>query len=143
VFVVSYYFTAAISAWGLAWDFARDRAIWSVPVTICAVMLVAMRNKVIKGFWRPDIWIGLAGAIGSPILVILAVFVYKFIIYFPERDAEQQKELQTLRSSTTPAGVPRKFTRIEIEVRQQAIRDLTKCDYRRPRSSCRAYSQAY
>jgi hypothetical protein len=88
-------------------------------------MLVAMGNKATKGSWRPDIWVGLLGAIGSPILVVLAVFVYQFIIYPPERDAEQQKELRTLRSLTAPAAVPRKFTRTEIEVRQQAIRDLS------------------
>jgi hypothetical protein len=91
---ISYYARDAIWSFQAVWTVASEKLLWSVPIALVSATIAAARRKVSSGTWGKDTLIAaLYGAIGGPVIILIAAFLINFIRYPSVREAEMLSRL--------------------------------------------------
>ncbi len=95
--IFAYYARDAAWAWETVWDYASNRILWGVSVSLVGATISALTGYKLGGALRPALIGGAIGALGGPIIVILLGFLINFVRY----PAIQDEHLRLLESENT------------------------------------------
>jgi hypothetical protein len=119
---VSYYADTASWALYTTWMFAADKLLWGIPVAAASAVIASIVAGIRENSWRPVLGAGLLGALGGPIIVLLAGFAFNLLRFPPIHEANfEALEKRVTELEQKPVAVPQLEQRLAALEQQQSV----------------------